>query len=861
MKKTLLLFTKRYIYLIIFLLSILASLISPYLLVPSHIKLFLSLQTESNGYVQIYFSEDGELRESDSQTIPLKSSKDFEEYLFTIPIKSLKHVRIDPINSVGEFKINKISYNFMRYKKILESKHLFHSLEQTNGITIINTEEGEYHSKSESEDPQIDMNHATILKEIESYITKKKLFISCSVFISTLLFCLLTITSKIKRFVTKKNIFLINILITIMILLLPPDGISYIKIFAGFFLIYMIPGYLLLRFLKIVNFKTPIYKLSILSITVGISLWFVSMYITSELSIPIPSNFVYAIATCLLIYFSYTIYVDYIKHKTKSRKDISEEDIILIILFNILLYIYIIPTKGLLVAPLHDPAGIAVYAKRLIESNYKLRDLAHTYSFYPPASYHLIALVSDITKVDTSKMIMVITNFFNVLTGVSFALLIKTILKKRFSATIALIVFSFISTFPGSLYFLAGKNAQIIGYFFLFTSLYLFYKGINGKLVYKILFGLVVTTSILIHYNNILITIIMCCGIYIYKILKEKQINIKFHIRDLIKWIPIIICVAVLFYLQFKVIRSVEYSTSNILSEDLSRQSIISFKSFFNWFEEHKGFAVKNNSYTVLRLSELSYVILTFIFFYKLIRYKKPVKTTIFVYILLLLFYLSLYINVSAITRYFLFNRFIIHIIPITFLLDYIFHYSWNKKTSLPYKYKLYIVLIIFTMFYSGHNLRYLWQQYKGVRNYSLVTSSDLKAFKWINENIPAGTHFIPASITDISGNNQTFLQDSSLYFKAYTNSYELFAFVYGNEIVNEKNLRPIYVQLIQNPCDSSAIKEFTNSGVFYIFSGSHKPWGCGDLSCTLFDSCPNRYSVVYNIEGVTIYKIINTDD
>jgi hypothetical protein len=153
----------------------------------------------------------------------------------------------------------------------------------------------------------------------------------------------------------------------------------------------------------------------------------------------------------------------------------------------------------------------------------------------------------------------------------------------------------------------------------------------------------------------------------------------------------------------------------------------------------------------------------------------------------------------------------------------------------------------------GGWNMYNLYERYMGARVVSVVRQEDVKAFEWMDKNIPKGSYIIPAHIQ----NKYSYVLDSALYMKAFTGSYELFGFVRAETLNNEGTLKSAYLSLRDNPTDMSLLEKFTSSGVYYIFSGSHTPWGCGELPCGFFDDYPEVYEVIYDLEGVRIYRIV----
>jgi hypothetical protein len=617
-------------------------------------------------------------------------------------------------------------------------------------------------------------------------------------------------------------------------------------------LLYNIPGYVILRATKFIKKNQPIYSTFILSLVTGFSFWFVPLFITSQFKISIPSILIYIVVMLCSAIYLHLLYKDIQSKKLPRQIETKREDIIMALLFNILLLVYIMPLKGLLVAPLHDPAAISIYATELIRNNYVLTDLAKSYSFYPPGGYYLVGLVADLVRIDPPKVTMIMTNLFNLFTGFSFATLLTKLFSGKNLGWISVFTFSFLSIYPGFLYFTAGKNAQIMAYVFLFASLYFFYMSIGEKkIMFKLLFGLILISSVLLHYNNLLITLVLCIPIYVYKILRNKY-KFKKIAHDMLEWTVISVVVGLIFYLQLQTLRNTNYFHTSILrplEPEESFNGIINFTDFFNWFLPYDDRDIGlENSILILVLGLISYSGILIKFGTDFVKKKVINKESIFMFILFTCFYLALYIEIGAISRYFHFNKLILFLIPILFVLNLIF----DKNIKILGGFKLNRLLVLAFLIVGTLNMTTLYKRYTEARFVSPVRQEDIEAFEWMDENIPNGSYIIPAHIQT----KYSYVLDSSLYMKAYTDNYELFAFVDGKSPDNERELKNTYLALEVNPEDRKLLERFLSSGIYYIFSGSHTPWGCGELPCGLFDEHPEVYEVVYDEGGVRIYKI-----
>jgi hypothetical protein len=818
------------------------------------VNISLKLQSNTGGLINISYSSDDFIKDGQSVYFNTKVSPNFEEYKAIIPAHKLSSIKVNPISTKGDFKIKSLSYRFLYKEVVLKGEELISSVKSVNNTVIPDeTETGYYKARATTEETYIEIANTEftdgIINSNERYLFSALATI-ISFFLGTLLFK--AIKNKV---INKKTLCISNIVVTIIILVLPPDGLSYFKLFVGVLLLYFIPGYILLNTVEFFRKQKHVHTKFVLAIVAGFSLWFTSLYITSEVGITISPILIYSIVGISFIIFLFILYKKFSNKNIEKIFTVTSTDLVLFFLFNVLLFVYIVPLKGLLVAPLHDPAAISIHARSLIDSGYILKNIPQDYLYYPPGGFFLVALPETLLNITTSKITMILTNFFNILTGVAFATLMGKLFKGKYLPIISIFVLSFISLYPSSEYFRAGKNAQVIGYVFLFISLYFFYNAIDKGVKSKFLFLITFFTSSLIHYNNLLITAVFCITIYLYKRLRDKEFSFKLIYKDLLLWLPYLMLGLGLFYLQLNVIKSVESSTSKILAVG---ETSFELQNFFEWFIEYRNFRV---SRTIINLGVLSYLFLTFRLIFTFFKRKKINYEILFVILTLVVFYVAIHIPVTRMRNYFILNMFLIYVLPIAISLNYILQQNvklplFFKKGKHPIKISLNYIIILALILIGIENMSYLYRRFNRVRIYSVVQEADLEAFEWIDNNLPPNSRFLPAHIRDISFDSHRFIYDSILYMKAFTNSYEVFSFVHAERLPNRGELAKKYLLLIEEPENNTLLKEFTDSQIYYVFSGSARPWGCGDVPCDFFELYPETYSVIYDKDGVKIYEI-----
>jgi len=326
-----------------------------------------------------------------------------------------------------------------------------------------------------------------------------------------------------KKILTNLNLLILNIIATLFIIILPPNTIEYLKIFSVFILLFLLPGIVLLKVTKVNNLANNLIDKLLLSLPVGLSFWILSVFTLTYLNIRI------YLAEIIIIIILFTILLIVNFHNKKlSFKNLIDHNIdtrfiILYSIFNIIFFINIIPTKGLISAPLHDPAQNSVVAYQLIRNDFLYEGIPYYTSHYPPGAAYIVGLVSISSGINTATTNLVITNIFHTLVPFSFGLLLKTLFKNKNIEYFSNIILSFISMYTLMLYSKAGKNSQIIAYFFLFISWTLFHNSIYKNLLIKFIVALVIAASFLIHYNNFPIFIIISFIIFINRLINEKK--------------------------------------------------------------------------------------------------------------------------------------------------------------------------------------------------------------------------------------------------------------------------------------------------------------------------------------------------
>lgn len=638
-----------------------------------------------------------------------------------------------------------------------------------------------------------------------------------------------------------------NILFLIITFSLVSETFLYLKYLASILIIMVIPGLIFLYLSKLLSEKNQIIELLISSLAISSSIYILIFQLTS--------TFNFKISPALVVATFYFIGLVFTKNKLfKFSTIISDNHLdnnIELFLLNILLFVLITPTKGLYVAPLHDPVANSVMSKYLITSDFSR--LPKYSIFYPPGFSYISALLSSITNINSAKIVLISTNLFNALSAFSFALLFKIIYKTKESFYISLFSYVVLSSYVINLYFNAGKNSQIFSYFMLFSSLYFLVKFIVNYYSEKdsrnntlIIAALTSVTSILIHYNSALILIF----VLILFIIKKKDLIKKISRRK------IFIIIFFLFILLTQVYRASQFknivATNDIHSslfntEKISKEILYKIISLKNLSQFFANLLDKNNYlYNTIFIISIGFLLRNYF-----INKRNNIG-----YLVAFVFYMYILINIP-IKRISHFNHMNLFLINLIFLIMFLL--ILIKLISK----KLLLCLIIISFGLSTIKIFEIYKKYTHARKFSVVTSSDIEAYQWINNHLNSNYNFMPATLACLYCGHNPYELDGSMYLKVFTNFEEYPTFEHGNKFYadysREKNY--FYEDIFQSTesISKETINKLKEYNIKYIYSGARKPWGEPDFDSNFFKNKDSLFKLIYqNNGGVAIYEIIN---
>ncbi len=157
-------------------------------------------------------------------------------------------------------------------------------------------------------------------------------------------------------------------------------------------LTFLIPGFLISRIFGLLTHNDNYLQIAIISLGTGVATITSLLFLLNSFELPIGSA---AIQTVLLFIAIPSMISLYQLVKKRPHNQIgsvfSNESLIIWILVNLLLYRFMVPTKGLIVAPLHDPVALSLMGTELVRGGYLLKNTSIFTRFYPPFGGYIMA--------------------------------------------------------------------------------------------------------------------------------------------------------------------------------------------------------------------------------------------------------------------------------------------------------------------------------------------------------------------------------------------------------------------------------------------------------------------------------------
>ena len=537
------------------------------------------------------------------------------------------------------------------------------------------------------------------------------------------------------------------------------------------------------------------------------------------LTIPVILNLV-------LLFFLPT---DYPKLKFK----LSLEDYILGTFLAISLISHVVSIKGYIAPILHDPVSHATWAKQIFETG-------RIDYFYSPGLHILAAFGMFVDKVSVATYVLRLTNIFAAMLFIP----VYYFLKGQYgSAKIALLGSAsfLLGAFPTNFFFRAGKNALVVALPFLPLLLYLI-RRIENQRINMFLSNSLIFILVVIHYPFAAISLIAVGS----HILFEKGF------KNIIRILPGILF-GLLWGLTKLPYRIHEVSTNitpqnsviNLSFDQIGKLIRSSFVQSYVYFQQPKD-------------KYLFYFGLIALAFILLLAFREKKFRGIIASVLGSLFLIILInsiptlqqtIHIVYLTQLITFSGFIYIAISICVgtILDLL-----NKKPSMKWVNIFLLIILVTIVFLHSYDVFQTYRNNQSAKN--LVSSNDLRAYSWIDENIAPDEIIL---INAAQNNRKTIVygSDGGLWIPVYTQNSVTMPFTEFSDQTTHFFYEE-YKKLLQGGASCSVFDNLLNHDASYYYMDSSAVYG-PQLNPNDY---PNNLILVYNQEGIKIYKVIGCD-
>jgi len=598
--------------------------------------------------------------------------------------------------------------------------------------------------------------------------------------------------------------------------------------------IFYIPGLLLARFLPKIYFNrfdkiilAPIFGLVISSI---IGIFFNTFHIT------INANNLIVIYTLIFI-IGFWVWTRGNKSQENSKYKIEFIKILknrwpylvatgIFILFALA---KILPTFQVLAPNGMDIVAHGIWARKIIDSG-KIE------YFYSPGLHIGVAFSYLLSGETIAKNLLYITNFFNAYLSLMVFIFAMKIFKNRTTAILA----SFLTAsaiYPTLFYQSAGKNAlvlalplMIVGILLSYLLIFDFQRDNKSLLIFN---NVVFFALGIIHYPTAFLLLAFYAAIFVTTIFqkdKEKLNKIKILIYS---FLPALILVAIWSGVHFK----------GSYDSQISNLETISFVEGLKLF----GRSIKDIFIQYQISQEYFYPVCALVFAVFAFLIKTRVRVFVFWNLIILFSWFvvkAFHLNSAGII---ISTSIAIYLYLILPLIIYFFDFVIRKIKWREFSFWLIIVMAVFSVLAA----RKAYKQYLNFQSDgSIVTEADIKAYNWIEKNIPANRLIINNAVK--GQKNIVFSLDGGAWIPVYTHkNIAMPFFEFRNPDIQKNYL--YFRDLMANPQNKNILKTVKKQNIHYIYIGSRGVAG-NIIDYHLFEN--NNFQLVYNKNKVRIYQI-----
>jgi hypothetical protein len=457
---------------------------------------------------------------------------------------------------------------------------------------------------------------------------------------------------------------------------------------------------------------------------------------------------------------------------------------------------------------LHDPVSHALWAKDIFE-----RGTVHF--FYSPLLHIIVAILHSAGQiVSIPTLVLWVTALSAALTPLTWALLVKE-LSKSWTIAIAVLILTSIFHFPSNLYFLAGKNALVLGLFLAPVAIYFCISWLRDQKVRDLLFcSCSLIMLFLSHYPVWIIVMVILLFPFAKTLTRKftKRDSIRSYLLDALTLVvPLLINGFFLIYWIF--VRDIDNAVTNslpsLISASVSATStVIVLKNTL--------ISLRNNLrldpaiFTTLALATVGLPLF--------LKKKTPLSRLSYGWFLLspLLLYIVLALieevydlRIVNITIEIIYPWFLV--VATGYTLGLLLDLLSLKKVSLAPLILTVTSIVLFSNFLLLSTINVQKQD-------NVVSDYDLNAYQFINKNIPAGSLFLNSAKVSETNPNVVYPTDGGMWIPVYTDNNITMDFLeFSSDWTKENYL--LFESIVDNDMDDTdSMAALKAIGVEYIY-------------------------------------------
>jgi hypothetical protein len=484
---------------------------------------------------------------------------------------------------------------------------------------------------------------------------------------------------------------------------------------------------------------------------------------------------------------------------------------------------------------MHDPIAHSTWTLKIIN------DKAINY-FYSPG-LHILAAVSQLfNSFFAPKQILLLTNFFQALWGITAYIWINKQYKNKWWALLSLIILSF-GQYPAKFFYSAGKNALITAIPFLF----LFFYSLNlkkNKLTILIQ-NLVLISIILIHYPTAIFAII-----YLVAYLLTSRNNIMAKFTNVISFVPSGIW-GIIWALKKYPYRLIELK--NVVSTNHQIDRNLTDAIAYLWNSSVAHWEIKYLPFNIFWLGATGGLIFLVLSLKKKRYGWISIGTFISITIAIIILYLDVH-SFDLIPRTTYIITFIHLYLSTTFLFGEIV-IPYIIKQDQKFEFIGLVACVVFTLVMSI----LIYKNYQKVQEgANLITVSDKEAFRWINSNLQDETKIINTAYRNGNTSKPVFQTDAGAWLTVYTQNPTSMPFIEFSSKTTQEHYN-LYYHLKTDPTNCTALDEFIQKGYKYYFLGGKQVYNSTkkpSLNIHQEHIQNQYYDIVFQSGNTKIYKL-----